>query len=419
MPHQRDVRIFATFARLSLSLSLIICSLFVRLSVPPFAMLLRSLSACRSYASLALKSPDQVKSMNMFTAINHGLDVFMASNAHSMVFGEDVGFGGVFRATQGLQQKYGAHRVFNTPLSEQGIVGFAIGASMMGQSVIAEIQFADYIFPAFDQIVNEAAKMRYRSGSQFDCGSLTIRAPCGAVGHGALYHSQCPEAFFTHCPGLVIVVPRSPIQAKGLLLSAARRPDPVLFLEPKILYRSAVENVPEEDYMIPLGKAEVLQTGKGKNDCQLSPMYHPTLDLPLCFVPLSCFTLTFLIGSDITLIGWGATMQILIKAAEMAKSQAGIQCEIIDLRTLLPWDAETVLASVAKTGRALISHEAPLTSGFGSELAATIAQKCFTRLEAPISRVCGWDTPFPLIFEKFYLPNATRVLDAILTSVRY
>ena len=179
----------------------------------------------------------------------------------SLSFGEDVKFGGVFRCTMGLNEKYGTDRVFNTPLSEQGIAGFAIGAATSGATALAEMQFADYIFPAFDQIVNEAAKYRYRSGNEFDCGSLTIRSPYGAVGHGGLYHSQSPEAFFTHCPGLVVVMPRSPVQAKGLLLSCIRSNDPCLFFEPKALYRVAEEDVPLEDYEIPLGKAEILQEG--------------------------------------------------------------------------------------------------------------------------------------------------------------
>ena len=185
----------------------------------------------------------------------------MEQDKSAIIFGEDVKFGGVFRCTMGLNEKYGTNRVFNTPLSEQGIVGFGIGAATSGATSIAEIQFADYIFPAFDQIVNEAAKYRYRSGNQFDVGKLTIRSPYGAVGHGALYHSQSPEAYFAHTPGLVVVMPRSPVQAKGLLLSCIRSNDPCIFFEPKALYRVAEEDVPVEDYQIPLGKAEVIQEG--------------------------------------------------------------------------------------------------------------------------------------------------------------
>jgi len=211
--------------------------------------------------NIKLRSKNNLKKMNMYQAINNALDIAMATDSDSYIFGEDVKFGGVFRCTMGLNEKYGVDRVFNTPLSEQGIVAFGIGLASVGSTAIAEIQFADYIFPAFDQIVNEAAKYRYRSGNEFNSGRLTIRAPYGAVGHGAWYHSQSPEAQFAHVPGLIVVFPRSPIQAKGLLLSSIRRNDPVIFLEPKRLYRVAEEEVPEEDYEIPLMKGEIIQSG--------------------------------------------------------------------------------------------------------------------------------------------------------------
>ena len=210
--------------------------------------------------NISLKNTN-TKKMNMYQAINNALDIALATDSESYIFGEDVKFGGVFRCTMGLNQKYGTDRVFNTPLSEQGILAFGVGLASVGSTAIAEIQFADYIFPAFDQIVNEAAKYRYRSGNEFNAGRLTIRAPYGAVGHGALYHSQSPEAQFAHCPGLIVVFPRSPTQAKGLLLSAIRRNDPVLFLEPKRLYRLAEEEVPEEDYEIDLCKGEIVKEG--------------------------------------------------------------------------------------------------------------------------------------------------------------
>jgi len=210
---------------------------------------------------IKLKNPEKVEKMNMFQAINNALDIALETDPNSYLFGEDVKFGGVFRCSMGLNEKYGTNRVFNTPLCEQGIVGFAIGLASNGGNAIAEIQFADYIFPAYDQIVNEAAKFRYRSGNQYDCGKLTIRAPYGAVGHGGLYHSQSPEAAFTSVPGVMVVIPRSPIQAKGLLLSAIRRNDPVIFLEPKRLYRKAEELVPVEDYEIPLGQGEIIKQG--------------------------------------------------------------------------------------------------------------------------------------------------------------
>ena len=210
---------------------------------------------------LGLKNPTDVEKLNLWSTLAHTMDMAMESDDSAIIFGEDIKFGGVFRCTMGLNEKYGTDRVFNTPLSEQGIAGFAIGAACAGSTTIAEMQFADYIFPAFDQIVNEAAKFRYRSGDQFECGKLTIRSPYGAVGHGALYHSQSPEAYFAHTPGLVVAIPRSPVQAKGLLLSCIRSNDPCLFFEPKILYRIAEEDVPKEDYMIPLGKAEVMREG--------------------------------------------------------------------------------------------------------------------------------------------------------------
>uniref|UniRef100_A0A0R0KFL9 3-methyl-2-oxobutanoate dehydrogenase (2-methylpropanoyl-transferring) n=1 Tax=Glycine max TaxID=3847 RepID=A0A0R0KFL9_SOYBN len=224
-------------------------------------------------------SEEGLKSLNLCSAINQALHIALDSDPRSYVFGEDVSFGGVFRCTTGLADQFGKKRVFNTPLCEQGIVGFGIGLAAMGNRAIAEIQFADYIFPAFDQIVNEAAKFRYRSGNQFNCGGLTVRAPYGAVGHGGHYHSQSPEAFFCHVPGIKVVIPRSPRQAKGLLLSCIRDPNPVVFFEPKWLYRLAVEEVPEDDYMLPLSEAEVIRQ-----------------------------------GSDVTLVGWGAQLAIMEQA---------------------------------------------------------------------------------------------------------
>ena len=322
--------------------------------------------------------------MNLLQAINNALDIAMADNDRALCFGEDVGhFGGVFRATSGLQDKYGKERCFNTPLTEQGIIGFANGLAAQGSVPIAEIQFADYIFPAFDQIVNESAKFRYRSGNEFNVGNLTIRTPYGGGIAGGLYHSQSPEAYFTHTPGLKIVVPRNPYQAKGLLLASIRDDNPVIFFEPKRLYRASIGEVPEEDYQLPIGKADVVTT-----------------------------------GDDITLLAWGAQMEIMEKAAEMASAD-GISCEVIDLRSILPWDVETVANSVVKTGRLLISHEAPVTSGFAGEIAATIQQECFLHLESPIERVCGLDTPYPLAQEKEYIPDHLKVYEAIKRSINY
>lgn len=322
--------------------------------------------------------------MNLLQAINNALILAMTENDKVMVFGEDVGhFGGVFRATSNLQEKFGKARCFNTPLTEQGIMGFANGLASQGSVPVAEIQFGDYIFPAFDQIVNETAKWRYRSGGQFSVGTLTIRTPYGGGIAGGLYHSQSPEAYFAHTPGLKIVVPRNPYQAKGLLLASIRDDNPVLFMEPKRLYRASVGEVPEEDYELPLGKAEVVTE-----------------------------------GSDISLLAWGAQMEVMGKAAEMA-DKVGISCEIIDLRSILPWDVETVCQSVVKTGRLLISHEAPQTGGFASEIAATVQERCFLNLESPIARVCGLDTPYPLAHEKEYMPDHLKVFEAIKRTVNY
>ena len=322
--------------------------------------------------------------MNMLQAINNALDTAMAANERVLCFGEDVGvFGGVFRATSHLQEKYGKARCFNTPLVEQGIIGFANGLAAQGSVPVAEIQFADYIFPAFDQIVNESAKFRYRSGNLFNVGGLTIRAPYGGGIAGGLYHSQSPEAYFAHTPGLKIVVPRNPHQAKGLLLAAIHDQNPTLFFEPKRLYRASVGDVPEEDYRLPLGEAEVLKE-----------------------------------GTDVTVLGWGAQMDVIEQAVEAAEKD-GISCEVIDLRTILPWDVETVANSVFKTGRLVVTHEAPLTGGFAGEIAATIQERCFLYLESPIARVTGMDTPFPLVLEKEHLPNHLKVYEAIRSSVDF
>ncbi|WP_435805250.1 alpha-ketoacid dehydrogenase subunit beta [Shewanella psychromarinicola] len=322
--------------------------------------------------------------MNMLHAINEALSIAMTADERMVIFGEDVGhFGGVFRATSGLQEQFGRDRCFNTPLTEQGIAGFANGLASYGMTAVAEIQFADYIFPAFDQIVNESAKFRYRSGNQFDVGGLTFRTPYGGGIAGGHYHSQSPEAYFTQTPGLKVVIPRNPEQAKGLLLASIRDPNPVIFFEPKRLYRASVGEVPGGDYVIELGKAQVVKQ-----------------------------------GSDITVLAWGAQMDIVEKACERAEKE-GISCEIIDLRTIAPWDVETIAKSVTKTGRLLINHEAPLTGGFAGEIAATIQQECFLSLESPISRVCGLDTPYPLVHEKEYMPDELKTFEAIKATVAY
>ena len=337
----------------------------------------------KSFSTSSLSNIVETKRMNLFTAINDAMRIALKTDDSAIIFGEDVGFGGVFRCCVGLQEEFGQSRVFNTPLCEQGIVGFGIGYASMGKTAIAEIQFADYIFPAFDQIVNEAAKFRYRSGNQFDCGGLTIRTPCGAVGHGALYHSQSPESYFTATPGLKVVVPSNPIDAKGLLLSSIRTKDPVIFFEPKALYRASTDDVPVGDYEIPLGVGKIVMS-----------------------------------GTDVTLVGWGNQINTLKKACELAKA-LNISCELIDLRTLLPWDKELVVQSVMKTGKLVVSHEAPITGGFASEISSSIQEDCFLSLEAPIQRVCGYDSPFPLAFEHLYLPDAYKVLEAIKKTVNF
>ncbi|XP_014232246.1 2-oxoisovalerate dehydrogenase subunit beta, mitochondrial isoform X1 [Trichogramma pretiosum] len=358
-------------------------SKFFRLVLPA-----ESQNICRHvhfkyYPDTTSKIKGETKEMNMFQAINNALHLYMEKDETSIMFGEDVEFGGVFRCSMGLKDRFGS-RIFNTPLCEQGIAGFGIGAAANDVTAIAEIQFADYIFPAFDQLVNEAAKYRYRSGDQFNCGKLTVRAPCGAVGHGGLYHSQSPEAFFAHAPGLRVVIPRGPIQAKGLLLSSIEVEDPTIFFEPKILYRTASEQVPVEYYKLPLEKAEIVRE-----------------------------------GTDITLIAWGTQVHVLLEVADMAKEKLGVSCEVIDLRSILPWDIETICKSVVKTGRAVVSHEAPLTQGFGAEIAATIQEECFLNLEAPVARVTGWDTPFPYIHEKHYLPDKYRCFFAVEDTIKY
>ncbi len=325
-----------------------------------------------------------MKQMNLLQAVNQALDVAMEREKTVLCFGEDVGhFGGVFRATSGLQEKYGEARCFNTPLTEQGIIGFANGLAAKGLKPVAEIQFADYIFPAFDQLVNETAKFRYRSGNQFDVGGLVVRTPYGGGIAGGHYHSQSPEAYFVHTAGLRVLVPRGPVQAKGLLLAAIDCPDPVIFFEPKRLYRAAVAEVDEGYYQLPLDQAEVVQE-----------------------------------GTDITLLAWGAQMDYLLKAAALADKE-GISCEVIDLQSLLPWDEDTVVASVLKTGRLLVSHEAPLTGGLGAEIAATVQERCFLYLESPVARVCGLDTPFPLALEKEYLPDQYKIFEAIKATVNF
>ncbi len=325
----------------------------------------------------------ELKQVNMIQALNDALDTYMAREETAVILGEDVGaFGGVFRVTEGLQARYGAERVVDTPLAEAGIVGTAIGIALGGMKPIAEVQFADFVYPAFDQIVNELAKYRYRSGGQY-APKVVVRMPYGGGIRGGHYHSQSPEAYFVHTAGLKVVVPSGPYDAKGLLLAALDAPDPVIFLEPKRVYRSLKEEVPRDWYTVPLEKAAVVRPGR-----------------------------------DATLVAYGAMMQPAREAARLAEDE-GYDVEVIDLRTLLPYDIKCVLHSVEKTGRLVMVHEAPRTGGFAAELIAEVQERAFDRLQAPLVRLTGLDTPFPYALEDAYLPNAERVLDALVRSIEY
>ena len=322
--------------------------------------------------------------MNIIEALNLALDQEMARNEKIVLFGEDCGgFGGVFRVTQDLQKKYGELRCFDTPLCEQGIIGFAIGMAQKGLRPVCEIQFADYIFPGYDQIVNELTKMRYRTGNQYQA-PVVIRTPYGGGIHGGHYHSQSPEAQFLHTPGLVVVVVSTPYDAKGLLTAACRSNDPVLFFEPKRIYRAVKGEVPEEEYIIPLGKGEIARAGK-----------------------------------DITLLGWGAQHHQNLEAAESLHQEQGIEVEVINLRTLNPLDIHLIESSIVKTGRCVVAHEAPKTMGFGAEIMAQVMERCFLSLRAPVVRVTGLDTPFPHTLEHEYLPDAYKVKKALIDTMNF
>ncbi|MEO5616847.1 MAG: alpha-ketoacid dehydrogenase subunit beta [Candidatus Eisenbacteria bacterium] len=322
-------------------------------------------------------------SMTMVQAIQDGLRVALREDPRVIILGEDVGLnGGVFRVTEGLQAEFGADRVADTPLAENGIVGAAIGMAMYGMKPIAEIQFVDFIYPAFDQIVSELAKLRWRSAGQYSC-PVIVRAPYGGGIKGGLYHSQSPEAYFCHTAGLKVVIPSTPSDAKGLLLAALAGEDPVIFLEPKRLYRSVKEEVAEGSFTVPLSKARIARAGE-----------------------------------QVTVLAYGAMVPVAVDAAEQAMAK-GWSAEVVDLRTLLPLDSETMLESVRKTGRVVIVHEAPRTCGYGAELSAQIAEQALTSLQAPVLRVTGYDTPFPYTLEHSYLPDAPRVLRAIEHVMSY
>jgi len=321
--------------------------------------------------------------MNIIEAVRDALRTQMRLDQRVVVLGEDVGkFGGVFRATSGLYEEFGPDRVIDTPLAESGIIGTAIGMALYGLRPVPEIQFGDFIFPAFDQIVNELAKFRYRSGGQYPC-PVVIRTPVGGGIRGGHYHSQSPEALFIHTPGLKVIAPSNPYDAKGLLLAAMRQNDPTLFMEPKRIYRASRGDVPEGDYILEIGKANVVTE-----------------------------------GSHCTVIAYSGMTSIADEAARKGAEQ-GLSLEVIDLRTLMPFDIDTILASVKKTGRCVVIHEAPRTCGFGAELVASIQERAMEYLEAPILRVTGFDTPFPYTLEHEYMPNADRLLGTVRQTLEW
>src|SRR3974390_81712 len=328
--------------------------------------------------------------MNMIQALNSAMDVMLARDSNVVIFGEDVGyFGGVFRATEGLQKKYGLNRIFDAPIAEGGIMGTAVGMAAYGLRPVVEIQFADYIYPATDQLVSEAARLRYRSGGDFTA-PLTVRSPYGGGIFGGQTHSQSPEAIFTHVAGLKTVIPSNPYDAKGLLIASIECDDPVIFLEPKRLYNGPFDghydrpvapwsqhpasDVPDGYYTVPLGKAAVVRE-----------------------------------GAEITVLAYGTMLHVALAAA----TESGLEAEVIDLRTLVPLDIVTIVQSVEKTGRCVIVHEATRTSGYGAELSALVQENCFYHLEAPVERVTGWDTPYPHAFEWQYFPGPARVIEAM------
>jgi len=328
--------------------------------------------------------------MNMIQALNSAMDLMLDLDKSVVVLGEDVGyFGGVFRCTEGLQKKYGEHRVIDAPISEGGIIAAAIGMGVNGLRPVAEIQFADYIYPGFDQVVSELARLRYRSDGTF-WSPVTIRTPCGGGIRGGQTHSQSPESIFTHISGVKTVMPSNPFDAKGLLISAIESNDPVIFFEPKRIYNGPFDGdpdkpavswanhsmgeVPEEYYNVPLGKAALVEE-----------------------------------GDELTIITYGT----IVHVAQASAKAAGVRADIIDVRTLMPLDVDTLKASVEKTGRCLVAHEATRFCGYGAELVATVQDECFYSLEAPIERVTGWDTPYPHAFEWQYFPGQKRMIAGI------
>ena len=330
----------------------------------------------------------------MIEAIRDAIDVMMARDDRVVVFGEDVGyFGGVFRCTEGLQRRHGKSRCFDTPISETGIVGVAVGMGAYGLRPVAEIQFADYMYPAYDQIVSEAARLRYRSAGEFHA-PIVVRMPTGGGIFGGQTHSQSPEALFTHVAGLKTVIPSNPHDAKGLLIAAIEDDDPVIFLEPKRLYNGPF-NGHHDQPVVPWSRHALSETPEG----------HFTVALGTAAIRRE--------GAAVTVLAYGT----MVHVAEAAAAETGIDAEVIDLRTLVPLDVEAIERSVAKTGRCVILHEATRTSGFGAELSAQVQERCFHHLEAPILRVTGWDTPYPHAQEWDYFPGPARVARALAAAM--
>ncbi len=341
-----------------------------------------------------MTAPAALESMSMVQAIRSALDVLLARDDDVVVFGQDVGyFGGVFRCTEGLQARHGIQRVFDAPISEGGIVGAAVGMCAYGLRPVVEIQFADYFYPATDQIVSEAARLRHRSAAEF-IAPLTIRMPCGGGIFGGQTHSQSPEALFTHVSGLRTVMPANPYDAKGLLIASVESDDPVIFLEPKRLYNGPFDGHHDQP-LVPWSRHPMGQVPQG--------YYRVALDTAAIVRP----------GDDVTVLAYGTMVHVCLAAAQ----ETGVDAEVIDLRSLWPLDIETITQSVCKTGRCVIVHEATRTSGFGAELMALVQERCFYSLEVPIRRVTGWDTPYPHAHEWDYFPGPARVGQALLRAM--
>ncbi|MGG0935697.1 alpha-ketoacid dehydrogenase subunit beta [Brevibacillus centrosporus] len=325
------------------------------------------------------------RKLTMIQAITEAMDQKMAEDSRTMLLGEDIGVnGGVFRATENLLQKYGQNRVVDTPLAESGIIGAAIGLAMNGMIPVVEIQFLAFIYPGFEQIVSHAARMRYRTRGHYNV-PLVVRTPYGAGIRGPELHAESVESFFAHVPGLKVVVPSNPYEAKGLLIAAMEDPDPVIFLEPTKLYRAFKEEVPEEMYREPIGKAKVVRE-----------------------------------GNDLSIFAWGAMLRVADDAAKQIEREQGISCEVVDLRTIYPLDRDTIVSSVKKTGRAMVVHEAHKTMGVGAEIISVINDEALIYLKAPVKRVTGFDVPVPQFsIEDDYMPTPSRVMNGILETVTY